>query len=156
MFKLQEPYEPRPIRFLELWEYAGWRMKVYSIAYGRESARTALIDAAKVVAQQRLPLPAVTNTRYGAGFLGVHDGRGANFVFVDWWANENELFHYPYSSPTDEPDKLAYVGEPGISVCVWDLRVQIHEREAWLACVLQNSAGPDIDGYLAQHLNINA
>jgi hypothetical protein len=39
MIDLQEPYDPRPIRFLELWETGGWRMKVYGVAYrsGRPS-----------------------------------------------------------------------------------------------------------------------
>jgi hypothetical protein len=32
MFKLVEPYQKRPIRFLELWEQDGWRLKVYSLA----------------------------------------------------------------------------------------------------------------------------
>ncbi len=33
MFKLVEPYQKRPIRFLESWEQDGWRLKVYSLAY---------------------------------------------------------------------------------------------------------------------------
>ncbi len=27
------------------------------------------------------------------GFIGAHDGRNAAFIFVDFWGNENELFH---------------------------------------------------------------
>jgi hypothetical protein len=33
MLKLQEPHATRPIRFLELWQESGWRLKVYGIAY---------------------------------------------------------------------------------------------------------------------------
>jgi len=32
MFKLIQSYKPRQIRFLELWEESGWRMKVYGIS----------------------------------------------------------------------------------------------------------------------------
>jgi hypothetical protein len=34
-----QPYQARPIRFLELWHYAGWRIKVYGIASGRTAPR---------------------------------------------------------------------------------------------------------------------
>jgi len=33
-----------------------------------------------------------TVNNYRVGFVGVHDGRDAAFVFVDFWGNENELF----------------------------------------------------------------
>jgi hypothetical protein len=32
----------------------------------------------------------------GVGFLGVHGGRGADFVCIDWWAEENESHHHVY------------------------------------------------------------
>jgi hypothetical protein len=44
---LQEAYDVRPIRFLELWHESGWTLKVYGIAYGRERPREELVEAAK-------------------------------------------------------------------------------------------------------------
>jgi hypothetical protein len=154
--KLQEPYKSRPIRFLELWEESGWRMKVYGIAYQRDLPRRELIEAAKRVARERLPQPAITPNRYGAGFLGVHDGRGANFVFVDWWQDENELHHHVYVSPADHPEKLEYVTPTGLTACVWDLRVLCFERQAWLDTVLANPAGVDLEAYWARRLSEDA
>jgi prepilin-type processing-associated H-X9-DG protein len=153
MFTLQEPYKPRPIRFLELWQESGWRMKVYGIAYNRDLPRRELVEAAKRVARQRLPQPAITSNRYGAGFLGIHDGRGANFVFVDWWADENELHHHVYISPAGQPTQLRYATEADSKACVWDLHVMNFERQAWLDTVLTNPAGVDLEAYLAQRLN---
>jgi hypothetical protein len=66
-------------------------MKKYTIAYRREAARPDLIEAAEAVAADTLPTPAIAPTRDGVGFLGIHDGRGAGLVFVDWWEQENEL-----------------------------------------------------------------
>jgi hypothetical protein len=152
MIKLAEPYEPRPIHCLDVWEHAGWRLKLYSIACNRPTARAALVDAAQAAARERLPQPAVTPDRYGVGFLGVHDGRGVNFVFVDWWADENELHHHVYISPVDQPDRLEYRTSGSIA-CVWDLRVMAFERQAWIDTVLANPAGPDLDAYLARQLN---
>ena len=39
------------------------------------------------------------------------------------------------------------------SVCVWDLRLQSFEREAWIKHVLQKPDAPDFEGYLAERLN---
>ena len=153
MIQLREPYQPRPIRCMELWQIAGWRIKVYGIAYQRPSPRHALLEAAKMVALPHLSQAAEKHNHYGVGFLGVHDGRGANFVFLDYWADENELHHHVYVSPTEQPAQMEYITPTGLTACVWDLRVMCFERQAWLESVLTNPAGPNIDTYLARQLN---
>ena len=153
LIELQEAYRPRPVRFLEEWPHAGWRLKVYGIAYRGEFPRAALVGAAKREARGRLPRPAAGEGRYGVSFLGVHDGRAANFVFVDWWADENELHHHVYTSASEELESLTYATPTGLSACVWDLRVQAFEREAWVEEVLKNPRGPDLEAYLARRLN---
>ena len=147
-----EPYKERPIRFLELWPHAGWRLKVYGIASGRRTPRPGLIEAAKVVAKERLARIPESMRHYSVGFLGVHDGRTANFVFVGWWADENELHYHVYVSPTDDPARFTYTTWTGLVACVWDLRVMAFERQAWLDTVLKPSRGPDFDAYLQQRL----
>jgi len=42
------------------------------------------------------------------GFLGIHDGRGANQVFLDLWVNENELLHVVWVSTKDDPGALVH------------------------------------------------
>jgi len=42
------------------------------------------------------------------------------------------------------------------SVCVWDLRLQSFEREAWIKHVLRKLTAPDFEGYLAARLNEDA
>jgi hypothetical protein len=81
---LSEPYTLRSVRFLDLLTFDGWRVKLYGIAYRAERPGQALVDAAVAAARERLPRPAVTDDRYGIGFVGAHQGRGGNFVFVDW------------------------------------------------------------------------
>lgn len=154
MIQLQEPYQPRPIRFLELWQANEWRIKVYGIAYRRPLPRPELIQAAKQIAQQRLRT--ITVPHYHTGFLGIHDGRGANFVFVDFWAEENELHHHVYVSPSDKPTQLEYATPTGLTACVWDLRVICFERQTWIDAVLANPNGPNLDKYFATRLNEDA
>ena len=147
------PYEERSIRFLELWTSAGWRLKVYGIAHGRSTPRPELLEAAKTVATQRLANVPDSMRHYSIGFIGVHDGRTANFVFVDWWADENELHHHVYVSPTDEPAHLTDATPGGLVACVWDLRVLAFERQAWIDTVLKQPHNPDIDAYLGVRLD---
>ena len=124
-----EPYEPRRIRLVELWQIGTWRIKVYGIAYGRAQPRPALVEAGKSIAARALASLAATTNHYHLGYLGIHDGRTANFVFLDYWANENELYHHVYVSPTDQPARLVYVTPTGLTACVWDLRVMAFEHK---------------------------
>lgn len=152
MLKLREPYAPRPIRFLEEWTIDGWRLKVYGITYRRACPRAELIETARRLARESLPLVGAGGN-YGVGYVGVHDGRGANFVFVDWWADENELHHHVFAAPSTQLKDLPEITATGLSVCVWDLRVQCFEREAWLEAVLKNPRSADMEDYLRRRLN---
>ena len=93
MLSLSEPYQRRTIRFLELWNPPGWQMKLYGVAYSKPGPQPELILAAKKIALQVLSSTASQCKHYGIGFMGIHEGRGANFVFVDWWADENAQIH---------------------------------------------------------------
>lgn len=146
-------HEPRPVRFLELWTIDGWRLKVYGISYDRPAPRAELIQAAKPMASAFLREKPTKLTHYGVGFLGIHDGRGENQVFLDFWVNENELVHRYWVSKPDEPEDLHDAPEDHNSVCVWDLSVQCFERQAWIDCVIANPHGPDIELYLARRLD---
>jgi hypothetical protein len=80
-----EPYKPRAFRFIELCRFGKWQMQLYGIADQGEFPRTELLAAAKP-------------NEFYLGFIGVHDGRNAAFIFVDFWGNENELFHRVFLS----------------------------------------------------------
>ncbi len=81
-------------------------MKLYGIACRGELPRLSLLLAAKQIARDQLSKEKVNN--YGVGFIGVHDGRDAAFVFVDFWGNENEkhVLRMP-----DAPDFDGYLAE---------------------------------------------
>jgi hypothetical protein len=145
--ELAEPYKPRPVRFLDVAELDGWRIKVYGIAYEGERPEEALVQAALDTARRSLPAPPSTDDRY------VHQGRGSNFVFLDWWADENELHHHIWFSSKDAPSALT-AAQPGDPIaCAWDISVLAHEREAWVAHVLTRFDAPDVEGYLAARMN---
>lgn len=147
-----QTYRPRPIKPFGIECIGDWRLKRYGIAYGRELPRPELVSAALAAAEAQLPRPAQTETRYGVGFLGVHDGRDGNFVFVDWWGDETDLHHCVFFSSSDRPAELRKALRAEPIACVWDLVLLAHERAAWVKHVLARSEGPDLDAYLADQL----
>jgi hypothetical protein len=149
-----ESYEARSFRFIELLEIEDWRMKLYGIAWRRELPRPKLLEAAKRIAAEELRLAAPNN--YKVGFVAAHDGKDACVVFIDYWGNENELFHRVFLSRLKDPNTLTSAKSSDSSVCVWDLRLQSFEREAWIKHVLRNEGEPDFRGYLNERLNEEA
>jgi hypothetical protein len=172
-----QPYEARSFRFVELLTIGPssppdesvqladrtgspsrtgivWRMKLYGIAWHRELPRPELLEAARRVTTETLAKETANN--YKVGFVGAHDGRNACFVFVDFWGNENELFHRVFLSRGNDPQALTAWKISDSSVCVWDLRLQSFEREAWIKHVLKKPDAPDFDSYLQERMNSDA
>lgn len=148
--KLTEEFRPRPSRFLGHWEIGEWRMKAYSLHAEHTRVLPELVDAARELAGR--VLPNTLEDSYGVGFVGVHCRRDSNFVFIDWWARENELHHHVFTSSLEKPLELARAAD-GVSACVWDLQVIWFERNMWVEKVLNNPRGPDLEAYLKKVLD---
>jgi hypothetical protein len=149
-----EPYAPRSFRFIELLTIGDWQMKLYGIAWRGEKPRLELLDAAKKIAAEQLAKEQGSN--YRVGFIGAHEGRSASFVFVDFWGNENELFHRVFLCRSNDPRQLRPATATDSSVCVWDLHLQSFERAAWIKHVMAKTAAPDFKAYLAERLHEDA
>lgn len=148
--ELSMPYKTRPVRCLEIWEPRGWRIKVYGISGRNDRPPQELVDAIKSIGLRTLPEPPVADDYHGVAFLYAHEGaNGGGYCSVNWWARENELYHYQYESDANDIAALKPIEETGGSpFCVWDIAVIAHERDAWTKYVLANDAGPDVDAYL--------
>ena len=112
-----------------------------------------LVELAKTIAAQTLPKPAVTLARYGVGFVIIHEAHAFNTIVVDWWEKVNELRHHVFRAASDSPESFAEITSSGEAVCVWELRIQAFERDAWLRSVLEAPEGPDLASYLGNRLN---
>lgn len=146
----------RPVRFLELWRQGGWAIKMYGISTEDERPQPMLIDTAREIAVECLPQPPLTKERHGTAFVIVHEApEFFNTVIVDWWERVNELRHHVVRAQPKSPTLFQEITDSGEGVCVWELKVQVFEREAWLLHVLQTRDGPDLDGYLAQGFSGN-
>lgn len=139
-----QPYAPRPIEFHGPREWGGWRIKLYSIRSGDRPLDWPAFAPALQLVEAALPIPAVALGRPGLGFVIAHQGRTGNYLVLAWWDNENELpLRVFVRGPADADWRPARDGE---SICVWDLEVIWHEREAYIASMLTGAS--DAHGYL--------
>jgi hypothetical protein len=143
------PYKQRRVQSLPLFQFAGWRMKVYGINVEGRNLDGSLIQAAQSAAQSLLPQPAVSvPDRYGLGFMIVHAANDVDFVVVCWWGAQNELLLRVLTAPAAQPHRLSeHSNMDGPIGCVWDLGVICADRDAWTKYVM-GTDGPDIEGYL--------
>jgi hypothetical protein len=151
--EVSEPYCPRSIGFLELWEVRGWRVKIYGIAKAGETPAPALVEAAKRIAAERLPEKALGPQHYGVAFIIIHEGANGDYVLVDWWSDQDIVQHHLYGAPKGHGGELEYGWPEGAGFCVWELAVCCFEREAWLDCVLKRPGDPDLEAYLSRRMN---
>jgi hypothetical protein len=64
-----EPYNPRAVRSVGLQQIGDWTLKLYGIAYRRQTPRAALQAAARAAATHQLPDHGSSPDHYGVGFL---------------------------------------------------------------------------------------
>jgi hypothetical protein len=126
-----------------------WSVKLYGIAGKSQTISADLLGFGLETAATALPQPALTSTRYGVGFVVVHEAHSFNTVIVDWWEMVNELRHHVFRASPDAPRSFHEITASGESVCVWELRVQAFERQAWLDTVLTHPRESRFTAYLA-------
>ena len=129
-----QPFSPRPIRFLRVDDFSGWKVKLYSIVYGDAAFDESDFERGLTMARTSLPQPAVTVSRPGVAFCVLHRGNGADYAVLGWWDRENELPTRIFVRPHNEQAWRPAQGNE--SFCVWDLQVIGFERDAYVATVL--------------------
>lgn len=154
-FSASEAYRDREIRFLGVREVGGWRLKLYAIRYGSRPLLGPVYERGLVLAVAELPAPAVTAERPGVGFVIFHQGRGVHYLVLNWWDRENELFNRVLTRPFGEAAAWSRA-RGGETACVWDLEVLAFERDAYVERVLSRPEAPDLAGYLARGLEVEA
>jgi hypothetical protein len=146
-------YRTRAIRPLGVRELAGWRMKMYGIAAVGERPREAVVAAASELAAKVLPAPPHDDGPGAYGFVIAHEGESACYYLVYWWVQEIFLGHRIFVASLRDPRRWQPVGA-GVFPCAWELVPIAHEREAWVAAMLQGE--PDPQRYLADTVSRDA
>lgn len=154
LWKLSEPFAPRPIHFREIYEHNGWRFKVYDITCGDKPLAWEQYQHAIARASKDLPEQPQTKQRPGVGFIICHQGHSWHYLVVCWWDSENELVTRIFVQKSDEKDSWRKAGE-NQSICVWDIEILWFERNAYIETVLSNPDAPDLGAYLDRHISID-
>jgi hypothetical protein len=144
------PYRRRYVRFAELWDVDGWRVKIYSLTRTSTPLPPELLDSGKRIAEAQLALATRDDPcNHGVAILTVHEGQHGDYVLIDWWSDNDILRHHNYGAP--KGGEMAHQW-PGPASCVWELAIIGFERAAWIEHVL-SPVGPDLASYLAVQMN---
>lgn len=152
-FCVEAAYEPRPIRPREALAHEGWRLKVYDITCPGESLDAPAFAAAIPTALDALPVPAVTASRPGLGFVIRNQGAAWVYIVLGWWDCENELPLRIWSRPRRNGGVWG-PARASQSICVWDAQVVDFERNAYVEHVLARAHQPDLDAYLNARIEV--
>jgi hypothetical protein len=82
-----------------------------------------------------------------SAFIIAHQGATGDDVVLAWWDHENELPVRVLVRRQGEPWRAA---EDTESVCVWDLEIFWHERQAWVETVLSSGSANERTAYLSR------
>ena len=148
-----EPYAKRPVEFLKQVNSEGWRIKVYGISVKSEPLSKELVFEGIKAVVSHLPQPALTENRYGVGFLIIHQGTMRNWFLLDWWEKEDIMHHRLFSSPLNHPKSISAESDSTLIACVHELRIIGFESEAWIKTVLCKDNEPSFDRYLKLKFN---
>ena len=148
-----DPYVSRPIEFIDQVNPEGWRVKVYGISAQSLPLQKEIVSEGMKNVLPHLPQPALTEQRYGVGFLIIHHGTMRNWYLLDWWEKEDIIHHKLFSSPLDSPGSISAESDRSLIACVHELRIIAFESEAWIKTVLSQDDKPGFDSYLNLRLN---
>lgn len=149
-----QPYQKRPVRFVELFPCHDWQIKLYSISNQNEFVSSSHINKAKQCVSDWLndacnyPL-----TSYKIATLILHEGKEGCFAIISWWIDENMLQLHVYLQSYDDTSSFQRYSDQGMVSCVWELAVLWFERNAWIEHILKKPAEPDFISYLQQQMN---
>ncbi len=134
MFQRSQPFVPRTVRAGGVLEHGGWRLKRYDIHIEGDPLDEGVYARGRAFALELLPEPSQTSLRPGVGFVICHRGAAVDYLILNWWDNENELFQRICIRA--RPDGAWEPGEGRGSFCVWDAEVIWQERQAYVRHVL--------------------
>jgi hypothetical protein len=144
---LAHAYHQRRGEFVSDERFGDWRLKLYGLARPEQGVRPELLERTRELAAQTLP--PVGENIYGAAFAIAHDA-AFPIALIYWWQDENELRSRIYAGA--DLDSLELV-DPTAFGCVWELGIVEFERRAWIADVIGNPDGPDLDLYMSRRFD---
>ncbi|MEL6391314.1 MAG: hypothetical protein AAFR97_01090 [Bacteroidota bacterium] len=141
-------YKARTIAFKELYTYANWTIKVYTISKHKNFDQLDIYERAK----QEIPKWLSMENSFDAShesmaFLIVHAGTEGIFSIINWWVGTNMLNTHIFITKYENPSQFRKISGDGLAPCIWEMEVINHERIVWTEQVLKKDE-PDYRAYL--------
>ncbi len=150
-----ECYQPRKISFERLVEMNGWYIKVYSITYKQHFHSYETLDTAINLSEEWTKNASKSNLPiYNMGFLILHEAREGCWMLFNWWTGGEMIESNVFFSTYENAGLINESTHPGHLVCVWELQIIEHEKNAWIKHILSKSKLPRPDDYLSDTLNL--
>jgi hypothetical protein len=140
-------YKKREITFFEVLKIRGWNIKVYGINLDNKPDENIMNYL-----QNMLPIPALTEFRYGMGFLIIHKGVVGNWFLLNWWGYEDIVHQKIFKSPIEDFNDIKPIDDDSILACVHELDIYNFESNAWKRHVLSTEKSSFQD-YLNSYLH---
>lgn len=130
-------YQPRSCRFLDIGRAGALTYKLYEIRSSRHAGspapRREALHAAAAGAFEGWDSP----TDHPLGFAIAHLADDGWYLLLSRWNNANNLRHRVFAIEAGSDAVLARPLEDAhVIACVWELRLMLHEADAWIASVL--------------------
>ena len=104
--------------------------------------------AVRAQAENWLVIPEKTSLPvYQHAFLITHEAREGIWILLYWWTGGEMLNRSTWFASNENPEDLKHSPEDDRLVCVWELEIIQHERNAWVKHVLEKANQPDFAGY---------
>ena len=150
-----QPFRPRPVQTLSLFQQDGWRLKQYAILAEAREFDQRVASAASEAAIKALPRAGKLEQEdgnHGVGFQIVHFAEVAVVSPVFYWQWGSVLANLPQMrAPWEKPTEFAE-GVTEVAGCVWEMQIVQFEVDAWIDTLLAGSGDPDknLGSYLSQ------
>ena len=146
------PYQPRLIQSLGILLCKNWRIKVYSITVNNEPITKTQLQHVIGQLDTWLEYSSEQGYRhYDIATLIIHQGRDGYYILLSCWVEENMLQNFVYLKEEQHND-FKLISDKGIAVCIWEMRIWWHERNAWIRHVLEKPHHPDFESYLNDNI----
>lgn len=147
-------YKPRTVASIDRRMLGRWQVKATVITVrGTVAHFPDVVEAGWSTAETLLAEVADDGRDAGVAHLTLHLGLTGVRLLLTWWSEGDKLSDRLSHAAFDDPTRFAAETSRRYGLCLWEMAVQAHERDAWLRHVLANPAGPDIEGYLQDGLN---
>lgn len=127
----------------------GWQIKCYEISIDAHVMELDTADAVYDLLQKEMP---VASHPDAVGFAIVFHRPDNIRILANLWYGDN-LSQHAFTSADGDPTRFQQVSKGIREMDMWELTVQSHEREAFIAH-MKNASGPDVDAYLTDVLSV--